>query len=131
MPTATPSPHDETNDVATLQSMAISLPSNREAPSPPAPSACDKNMTSLPSNSTKRTYESPNIIVNWNNLKGLVESNMGPCTVCKGRNRRLVKKSTTCYAVTVGIHCEDCENKKKELYQNINYESKIIKKIGN
>ena len=90
MPTATPSPHNQNNDAATLEGMANSLTSNREAPSPPAPSACDKNMTALPSNKTKRTYESPNIIVDWNNLKGLVESNLGPCTYCKGSNQRLV-----------------------------------------
>ena len=103
--------HNETNDTATSQHTEISLPSNREVPSPPAPSVCNNRMTSLPSDKTKKTYESSNIVVDWNNLKRLVESNLGLCKVCKGNSQRLVKKSIICYVVTVAIHCKDCEKR--------------------
>ena len=127
MHTATPSPHNQNNDAATIEVVANSLTSNREAPSPPAPSACDNTLNSLSSNKSEK-YKSPNIIVDWNSLKNLVESNLGPCTFCKGRNRALVKRMTVCYAVTLEIHCEDCEKRELQMYNSTKYESKMLVK---
>ena len=120
MQTATPSPHFENNDVDGPDGPAISLSSNREAPSPPAPSVCDTLIhNSLSSNKTAPIeYESPNIILDWNNLKKLVDENLGPCKVCKSKDCVLAKKMGVCYASTIGIHCNGCEKKKKELYHS-------------
>ena len=121
MQTATPSPHDESNEAGAPQSTTVSLSSNRKAPSPPAPSACDNTLHSLSSNTSKK-YKSPNIIIDWDSLKGLVESNLGPCTFCKGRNRALVKRTSVCYAVTLEIHYEDCKKRELQMYSNTIYE---------
>ena len=102
MQEATPSTHNEHNNVIGGDSPIISLSSNREAPSPPAPSACDQTENSLSSNTEK--YESPNIILDWNDLKNLIDENLGPCKICKSKNRTLVKKKGIWYACTVGIH---------------------------
>ena len=81
------------------QSLAKLVASNREAPSFPAPSVCDNMTTSLLCNKTKsapKAYESPNILIDWNNLKKLIDYNLGPYKVCKRTNRTLVKKMSVC-----------------------------------
>ena len=127
MQKATPPTNNQHNDVVGAHAPTISLSSNREAPSPPAPSACDQIMNSLSSNTEK--YKAPNIILDWNDLKNLIDENLGPCKICKSNDRTLVKKKGISYACTVGIHCNDCEKKKKEIYQSTNYESKTIEKM--
>ena len=125
MQRVTPSPHNKSNETPATQSTTVSLSGNREAPSPPAPSVCDNTLTSLSSNQSEK-YKCPNIIVDWNSLKDLVNSNLGPCPLCKGRNRALVKKMTVCYAVTLAIHCEDCEKRELQMYNNTIYEPKML-----
>ena len=34
-----------------------------------------------------------------------------------------------CYAVTIGIRCEICEKKEKQLHQSTKYESKMLVKM--
>ena len=120
MSEATPPPYDEHNDTAKPQNSAILLPSDREAHLPPSPdiSTCDNMTTSFPSNKTKsvpKAYELPNIIIDWDNLKKLIDCNLGLCKVCKSTDRTLVQKMSFCYAVTIGIHYEIYEEIEKQL----------------
>ena len=93
----TPAPHNESNETPATQSTIVSLSSNREAPSPPALSACNKNtQKSLPSN-INRTEETaaksaPNQLVKWNELKDLLDENLGPCGICQNTDRHLVEQ---------------------------------------
>ena len=141
MSESTPPPHDSDNDIAKQSDMAISLSSNREAPSPPAPSACDNNIiNSLSSNITegeetnldegttiKDKYSAPNRIVDWNQLKDVVDKNLGPCNICKSNQRYLVEQKSACFAVTIAIHCPDCDKKMIQNYNNVQYKAGKLK----
>ena len=144
MSDSTPPPHDSNNDIAKQAGAARSLSSNREAPSPPAPSACDNSIiNSLSSNITegegtnldevaalKEKYSAPNRIVDWNQLKSVVDNNLGPCNTCKSTQRYLVEQKSACFAVTIAIHCPDCEKKTKQNYNNVQYKATKLKKVS-
>ena len=126
MSESTPPPNNSNNDIAEPSDMAISLSSNMEAPSPPAPSACNNNINSLSSNPDEATtmkakYSAPNRIVNWDQLKDVVNKNLGPCSICKSNQRSLVEQKSTCFAVTIAIHCPDCAAKRKQDYNKVQY----------
>jgi len=86
MSESTPATHHKDNDGAKPQELARSLSSNREVPSPPAPSARNKNisLSSAPSACDRNTlssnikHKAPNVLVDWNQLKDLVERNLDP-----------------------------------------------------
>ena len=130
--------HHKDNDGAKPQGLARSLSSNREAPSPPAPSACHKNtsLLSAPSACHKNTslssnikHKAPNILVDWDQLKDLVERNLGPCNVCKSKERTLIQKMNIWYATTLEINCPTCELKKRALKHEIHYDSKQLESM--
>ena len=121
--------------------MAISLSSNRETPSPPAPSTCDNNNTkSLSSNiiegtnldeitTIKDKYSAPNRIVNWNQLKDVVDKNLGPCNICRSNQRYLIEQKSACFAVTIAIHCPGCVAKTKRNYNKVQYKAAKLKGV--
>ena len=124
MPGPTPPAHDNDNDPARLEGHAGSLSSNREAPSPPALSAChNKKQKSLSSN-IETVQSSPNRIMNLNEFKGLIDKNLGPCSICKCAVRYLVEQPPICYASPIAIHCPVCEESKTQKYNTVHYKNK-------
>ena len=128
MPDATTPTHDKDNDPAKLQGTAGSLSSNMEAPLPPALSACNNNNISLSSN-IATVQSAPNRIVNWNELKGLIDKNLGPCSICKCAVRYLVEQIPICYASPIAIHCPVCEESKTQNYNTVHYRTKKLRKM--
>ena len=61
-------------------------------------------------------------------MKDLANYNLGPCKIYNGQKRTLAKKMSVCYAVTIAIHCADCEKKERQLYNSVNYESRMVAK---
>ena len=126
--------HDKDNAGAKLQSFAASLSNNREAPLPPALSACNKNtQKSLPSNInwTEETAakSAPNQLVKWNELKDLLDENLGPCGICQNTDRHLVEQKSICYATPIAIHCPVCEKKKLQKYNSVQYKAAKLKEM--
>ena len=76
---------------------------------------------------TNKTYDAPNIIVNWAHLKEVLDDNLGPCKICKGNNRTITKTRPICFAVSLEIHCPECDKNKSQSYNQINMEPRDLR----
>ena len=110
----TPPTHDNGNDPSKLQCHAGSLSSNREVPSPPALSAYNNNKQKSVSSNMETVQRAPNRILNWNELKGLIDKNLGPCSICKYAVCYLVEQKPICYASPIAIQCPFCKESKTQ-----------------
>ena len=75
---------------------------------------------------TNETYDAPNIIVNWAHLKEVLDDNLGQCKICKGNNRIITKTRPICFAVSLEIHCPECDENKLQNYNQIKYGTKRL-----
>jgi len=53
--------------------------------------------------------QAPNRIINWENLKHVVNANLGSCKTCKKPTLRLAQKKLVGFAATMEIVCDSCE----------------------
>jgi len=79
--------------------------------------------------------QAPNRIINWENLKHVVNANLGSCKTCKNSTLRLAQKKLVGFAATMEIVCDSCEIGNKRLYDSIRYNEKmlhesVIKNVG-
>ena len=79
--------------------------------------------------------QAPNRIINWENLKHVVNANFGSCKTCKNSTLRLAQKKLVGFAATMEIVCDSCEIGNKRLYDSIRYNEKmlhesVIKNVG-
>ena len=88
-----------------------------------APKDCD-----VP-NAKQSSKQAPNRIINWSNLRNIVDGNLGNCKVCKSPGLRLVQTNLVVFSSTIAIHCDNCEKKEMKLYQEIKYGMRYLKSL--
>ena len=123
--TSVPIPVSRPIDIPIAAHAAIPIAAPIAAPIA-TPIAKPKSQKDRLKRKANKESQAPNRIINWENLKHVVDANLGSCKTCKNSTLRLAQKTLVGFSATMEIVCDSCEIGNKRLYDSIRYNKKML-----